>query len=534
MVRCAILVWLLTTSVSVHAAAKEEYAGESRSWRQYASPHFELFSANNDGHSREVLNDLELLRALFFDTFKLRERRPLALTIYYFGDRKDFIKYVDARMRGNDDLAGYHLANPDRAVIVLSPAWDDESARHLIFHEYVHHLVRVSGEDPPLWYNEGVAELFSSLEIKSETLEFGRPLPWYVNTLRRERLLPLATLFSVDHSSPIYNTGTHTGQFYAESWALLHFWYYGRSKLNRDKIAQFTGFIRNENEKADAAERRKMFQETMGMDYPAMERLLENYIQNGSYSWGKVAKPAVPLAKTYESRAVDLAEIRERLAELDLRVNKSGRARLALLRAADQMTVKPRVLEALGADSWAQGDADQAFQFWRRSIEAGTQNPAVFYEVAKQESERWFNHFDFYYQMPDDHAQRLRALLKRSIVLTPDQSDSYEMLAWLEATVAKPDIANVNLVQRKIGTLQHRGPTLAALALVRLHLKDTATAIEILNQVDAMEPGVALAKLVGTIRAHIPTAASETAFIPPERVAKETPEPKSVEVIEAK
>lgn len=528
----SILCWLLLAACL--QAKKEEYPGESDEWHRYESPHFELFSANNDRQSREVLNNLELLRALFFDTFKLKERRPLGLTIFYFGDRRDFINYVDARMRGNDDLAGYHFSNPDRATVALSPAWDEDSARHLVFHEYVHHLVRISGEDPPLWYNEGVAELFSSLVIKSETLEFGSPLPWHVLTLRRERLLPLATIFAVDHSSPIYNTGTHTGQFYAESWALLHYWYYGQSKLSRDNIGQFMKYVRDETNGGDANERRKVFQKLMGMDYPEMEKRLEAYVQNGSYSWAKVRKPVVPPVESYSSRPVGLQEIRERLAELDLRANQSGKAKLALLRVADQTPVKPRILEALGSDAWAQGETDRAYDYWQRSLDAGSENPAIFYELGMHESERWFKNYDYYYQMPDDLAQRLRSLLKRSIALTPDQSEAYEMLAWVEGTVAKPNIANVNLVQRKITTLQHRGPTLTALALVRLHVKDTTTAIEILKEVDATQPGPALTAVVRIIRDHIPAEGAEETFTKPEPATKGTPKLQSAEVIDAR
>ncbi len=529
---------LLAAAISLHAGKNEEYPGESEKWRRYESPHFELYSGNDDQQSREVLYNLELLRTLFFDTVKLKERQPLALTIFYFTDRRDFIKYVDARMRGNDDLAGYHMGQPDRAVIVLSPTWDNGSARQIIFHEYIHHLVQISGEDPPLWFNEGLAELFSSLQVKSDTLEFGRPLPWCLNTLQREPLLPLATLFAVDHLSPIYNTGTHTGQFYAESWALLHFWYYGQSKLNREKIIQFLTYIRNEKENASAAERRKMFQQSLGMDYPAMEKLLDAYVQGGRYSWVKVAKPPVASPKTYESRRLDLPEIRERLAELDLRANKSGKARLALLRAAGQVPANPRVLEALGTDSWVQGEMDQAYGFWQRALDAGTENPAIFYEMGKRESDRWFGPFnfgfDYNYRMPDDLSSRLRTLLKRSIELTPDQSEAYEVLAWVEGTVAKPDVANVNLVQKKIDTLPHRGATLTALALVRLHVQDNVSAREILKEVEATKLDPAMAEVVKIIRAHVPTGSPEEGVIKSAPVLKDMPELQSVDVIDAK
>jgi hypothetical protein len=501
----------------VQAASRDEYAGETARWRRYQSPHFELFSANDDRASRDLLHDLELFRAMFLENFKLKERQPLEVTIYYFSRKDDFFNYVTAAMRGNENLAGYYLSQPDRATIVVSPMWDDESARHVIFHEYVHHLIRVGGDDPPLWLNEGIAELYSSVEIRSDTMEIGKPLPWHVRSLRQENLLPLDVLFSVDHASPIYNTGTHTGQFYAESWALLHFWFFGKSTLDREKVRAFMHSVGDEKAAVDPALRRRDFQKMMGMDYPAMQDLLERYARSGSYSWRKVPLPKIDDAKSYKRREMALAETREQLAELDLRANQSGRARLAFLRTVDQVPFKTRRLEVLGSDAWAQGEADRAREQWGQAIERGSNNPAIFHEVGLMESKRWFNIFDYYFRMPDELSTRLRLLLKRSIACAPEQTDAYEMLAWVEASAKKPDIANVNLVQHQFPSLVQKGPTLAALAMVRVHLDDWAAALTILDQADATKPGEALAQVIRIVRSHRPPVrAPELAAPPPE------------------
>ena len=203
-------------------------------------------------------------------------------------------------------------------------------------------------------------------------------------------------------------------------------------------------------------------------------------------------------------RKMDFPEIREQLAELDLRANQSGKARLAFLRAVDQVPVKPRRQEVLGADSWLQGEPDRARERWEKAVDAGSANPAVFHELGLMESRRWFDHFDYYFQMPSDLALRLRRLLNRSITCAPEQSDAYEMLAWIEATAEKPDIANVNLVQKRFGALTHKGPTLVALAMLRVHLNDWDGASVILKQAEDTQPSAALAAVIRDIRAHRP------------------------------
>ena len=43
-------------------------------WKHFRSPNFELYSRNEEKSSRELLHNLELLRAAFFDRSKLIER----------------------------------------------------------------------------------------------------------------------------------------------------------------------------------------------------------------------------------------------------------------------------------------------------------------------------------------------------------------------------------------------------------------------------------------------------------------------------
>ena len=44
----------------------------------------------------------------------------------------------------------------------------------------------------------------------------------------RERFIPLRELMAVRHDSPLYNEGDRRSIFYAESWALLHYFMVGK------------------------------------------------------------------------------------------------------------------------------------------------------------------------------------------------------------------------------------------------------------------------------------------------------------------
>ena len=78
------------------------------------------------------------------------------------------------------------------------------------------------GMEVPPWLNEGLAELYSSLEPRGDRILVGQVIPGRVQVLRTGEWIPLATLLAVDHNSPYYNEKSRAGMFYAESWALVH------------------------------------------------------------------------------------------------------------------------------------------------------------------------------------------------------------------------------------------------------------------------------------------------------------------------
>jgi hypothetical protein len=357
-VRWSFLLILVALSVTSALSAKDRgpFPGSEDKWDYYTSPHFELYSRNGDMTSRDLLRNLELLRAAFIDTFKLVERRPIPVTIYYFSRDSEMAPYKPESHRKNDELAGYYLPWPDRAVIVMSAEHGDAGLRGIIFHEYIHHLFRVSEQEPPLWYNEGMAELFSTIEVKMESLSFGKPRPDHVYELQNERLLPLEVLFGVDHASPIYNSGQHTGVFYAESWALMHYLHFGRTDIPKERRDAFLDYVQAQNEKTDAAAMRQVFRQTLQMDYADMVGRLESYVQNGKYGWGKLPIPAIPGRETYAKRSARPDEIREQLAGLLLRINRAPAGKLALLHALDANPNNIRALETLGINCLIEED----------------------------------------------------------------------------------------------------------------------------------------------------------------------------------
>jgi hypothetical protein len=477
----------LSLLVSVRAAY-DPIPGADEKWRRYESPHFEVYSRNPDSESRELLHNLELSHAIFFETFGYKVSRVVPVTVYFFSREKTFEAYKPESMRKVEALSAFYHADLDRGVMTVAPLPTYEAAQQLAFGCYTYHLFRLLGDRPPTWFMYGMSGLFSNLKLESTRFELGKADPGQVGRLQTARLMPVEVMLGADQNSTAFTANQGNHLFHDQSWAMLHYLYFGEHKLPKEKVDAFLAYALAHSGTFDAAETRQVFEQTMGMSYAQLDQALDRYFRNGRYGYRRVTLPVIPPAKDYVMRKVPLAEIRLRLAELALRVNRAPEGKLALLQVPAASPETARVQEVLAGEALKDGDGDRAADRLWKAVDAGSTNPAVLQELAQFEDRQRFRHFDLYYRLPEESATRLRELLKRSIAVAPQQLSAYEILAWVEASAQDPSIANVNLVQKKFEDVKISARTLLALAVVRMRLGDKAGATEMLDIIGRMEP----------------------------------------------
>src|SRR6185369_2325350 len=152
----------------------------------------------------------------------------------------------------------------------------------IAFHEYVHLHLRDNVPNAPLWLNEGLAELFGSLQFSGNDALLGVPLNSYLRILREHELLPLETLFSIGTNSPHYNEQDKTGVFYGQSWALVHYLMLG----DRGRQEQFKRFLQQVNRGENAA---KAIEDSFGMTLDRLEEDLRTYVRRGELSAQRIS-----------------------------------------------------------------------------------------------------------------------------------------------------------------------------------------------------------------------------------------------------
>jgi tetratricopeptide (TPR) repeat protein len=458
-------------------------------WVRHVSPHFELCSQWSEKDSRDFLFRLEAVRAAFVERLGFVERARVEVTLLAFAAEKDVRPFAPEEGLSTSRISPntYFVADRDRATFALGPSGREGGAWRAIIRACIHQLFRAGEEAVPLWFEEGMAELHAGIRVVEGRLVFMPPTSSQMRRLEHEPLLSFITLFSVDRASPIYESEDNLGLFRAQSWALLHYWFFGNPELKADAVR---AFLRVESKLPGVSGRsiRERFNVCFGRDYSEVLKSLEQYVRSGAYRDAAQAVPAGVRPESFTAEKIPAATMRARLAEWNARLRRTGAADGLLLNAARRVPKDPRPWEAFGTFLLERGDRVAAEGCWEKAIALGTQNPAIVRELALAEGRALLGQFDPDLHLPDEVAIRLRTHLKQSIEREPEQHAAYEMLAWVEALADRREIANVNLVQEHFPLLPDKARTLVALALVRERMGQYDDALRLAGKVPLLAP----------------------------------------------
>jgi tetratricopeptide (TPR) repeat protein/outer membrane lipoprotein-sorting protein len=210
-------------------------------------------------------------------------------TVVIFRDDASFLPFKPLYQGRPANLAGFFQPGDDVNYIALSLDPNDRDPYSTAFHEYVHLHIKDNVPGAPLWLNEGLAELYGSLQFSGNDALLGAPLYQYIRLLREQELLPLSTLFSIGTNSPHYNEQEKSGIFYGQSWALAHYLMLG----DRNRPEQFKRFLQQVGRGEDSA---KAIQDAFGMSLPMLEEDLRAYVRRGNLAPQRIASVDSPQA----------------------------------------------------------------------------------------------------------------------------------------------------------------------------------------------------------------------------------------------
>ena len=371
----------------------------------------------------------------------------------------------------------YRQAGPDVNYITLTTeAHGEQDPFNVIFHEYTHLLVNNTVGNVPVWFNEGLAEYYSTFSIANDqNFVLGKPIGPHVFLLRDSKTLPLRTLFQVDQHSAYYNERDKQSVFYAESWALMHYLILGNEGKRLAQLSKFISLL-NTNKPMEQS-----FQEAFQVSFEVMEKELREYIKRDRYPvMSGHFEAKLDVDKAMQAAPLTEAEALGYLGDLLLHSNRVE-SETYLQKA---LALNPNLALAnasMGMVRIRQMKTAEARQYLERAIAVNAQNYLIDYYYAFVLSREGMGEDQRVMGYTDDAAAKMRAELKKAIGLRPDFPESYKLLAFINLVTNSQLDESISFLKRVLATSPGRSDLQFILAQVYMRKEEFRTARALLE-----------------------------------------------------
>jgi tetratricopeptide (TPR) repeat protein len=399
------------------------FAGERDKWIQVDTAHFILFSQASEALSKEFGVSLERFREVlraFHQGFEFDSSRPTYVFIFKnAASMKPYRLWEAGKPKEN---AGYCLSDGTVIYLVVDAGRGAEASR-VAYHEYTHVFLNQNLQGIPLWFNEGVAEFYSTFRADNRGAEVGLPRNDYLGFLATASLISLPQLFGVDPHSPEYNDPKLMRVFYAESWAVAHYLLQG-SPGEAAKVSNFLERLRHEGSVEDVF---GAFQ--AGPD--EMLKAVRQYVAANRFSATVIKYSDLKADLSSRVTPVDEEMIAARLKGLLLTLDAVGFGQNSVVKPSKTPEVQASKAQKeirLGIISHEKGDILEAADHFTKAVELNPESAEARYQYGALLSTNPQLEKQDVPLTPDGIPPRIvraRELLSKAIQLRPGYFDAY-------------------------------------------------------------------------------------------------------------
>lgn len=404
------------------------WAGEPQ-WIEVHSPHFSVATDGGEKRGRETAMRFEQMRAVFGTLMaKAKVNLPVPLEIVAFRNTKELRQFAPLWKGKPTEVSGLFQSGADRSFIMLDLSV--ENPWSVVFHEYAHQLMagNLATEMDP-WFEEGFAEYFSSIEADNKQVRVGKiPNDTYL-ILQQDGLMKVADLFRVRQNSRTYNeSGDHRTVFYAESSMVVHY-IYDNQLLS--KLSMYFDLAENKNVPVEDA-----IQSAFGMSPQQFDKVMRNYVSSGHYRYFPLPSPPAIASDSYKSTALSATDVRAIMADIHLHSldyqEKAVDEFEAIIAAEPNNSA---ALRGLGYAALRKRDFQHAGDYFRRAVQANSNDPRVYYYSAVLVNQEDSITHD------SDKLSSMKNDLEKSIALDPDFADAHALMAYAHMATGERDQA---------------------------------------------------------------------------------------------
>ena len=473
-------------------------------WLEVQSPHFVVLTDSSEKQARHLAVQLEQMRSLFHILIPSATDNPGSpIIVLALKDRKGFqsLEPEAYLAKGQLDLAGYFMRAPDKNYILLRLDAEGEHPFATVYHEYTHYIMR-KATFIPLWLNEGLAEFYQNTDIREKDVILGQASANDILYLRQNRLLPLPTLLTVDHSSPYYHDEQKGSVFYAESWALTHYIEVTDKQKNTNRLHDYAALLLKGEDPVTAA------QHAFG-DLNQLQHSLQDYIQQGNFSAFRVNSAVTVDAASFQLRPVSTPEADAVRADVLVYNQRTKDAEALLETSLRDDPNNALAHETMGFLKFRERDIPAAKKWYGEAVQLDSHSYLAHYYFAVMSLQAG----------DKDHDAEIESSLRASIKLNPSFAPSYDALANFLATrrqhLDEAHMLNVQAVALEPENLAYRLNTANVLSQQRNYasaigvLKFALTVTKDQTQDEMVQSRIAQLQKIQEAADHAKTQASQ-------------------------
>ncbi len=319
-------------------------------WRHGQLGEFELLSNASDAATTSFAQKLFRFQAVFRELFPAAKAQPpLPITVILCGAGDKFATLTPARLRtsASTGIASTMATDADQAVIVIDlqaqdldlsqpgqvgavipgvdtsadssniPGGADATAtgsgtgvavnhERLLYRSYMLATFTRLSPRPPAWFAEGIAQLYSRLDIDTDGYRFANFNDILGGFFQQRQIIPLQQLFTAGYDSQ-EALQTINSTWSAQSLAFVHLCLFGEKGRYQKALFEFVARLQQEPPSE------KIFREIFHQSYGSMMTNLRSYVDAGRYS-GAEAQPIpaiiVPLFALRDATDAEVGRIK--------------------------------------------------------------------------------------------------------------------------------------------------------------------------------------------------------------------------------
>ena len=268
----------LPVAVLVSLALSPALAAQPASLDQWTTVRSQNFTVHSDAtpqRTAEIVQSLERFRAVFSELApEIELRSPAPTRIFAFRDEESYANYKSGSEAGGRVL-GQFLSHRDGNYITLNADPRYLGAFSVIFHEYVHYLVLSNFPSVPMWFNEGLAEYYSTFLVERDSVYLGQPVERHMRWLLGNSEFDVEGVLAVNRQTAGSDEAHGAGRFYAVSWILVHYLLSDEADRSAELADYFTALAQGEDSQGS-------FIDAFGLRPSELEEQLHEYVRAGS------------------------------------------------------------------------------------------------------------------------------------------------------------------------------------------------------------------------------------------------------------